>query len=143
MVALDESALLQLGLGHSTETHGPEVVRLRLDAQDAAELFVAIFLPLGDQVLVGVLLLEQIVVQFLGNLLLLVVQLVDVSRALVVDFEDFPDAFDLALAVVRLVFDVSHLILELLQALFDFLEAFWRLFGSESDDSGHRVYYFN
>ena len=61
--ALDDLALLELGLGHAADAVGGEVGVARLDAAQAAEVLVALLLPLGDQVLVGDLVLHAVVVQ--------------------------------------------------------------------------------
>ena len=63
MDALDDLALLELGLGHAADAVGGEVGVARLDAAEAAEVLVALLLPLGDQVLVGDLVLHAVVVQ--------------------------------------------------------------------------------
>ena len=63
MDALDDLALLELGLGHAADAVGGEVGVARLDAAEAAEVLVALLLPLGDQVLVRDLVLHAVVVQ--------------------------------------------------------------------------------
>ena len=55
--ALDDLALLQLVLGHPADAVGGEVGVPRLDAAQAAQVLVALLLPLGYQVGVGDLVL--------------------------------------------------------------------------------------
>ncbi len=64
MYALDDFAFFQLGLGNAANAVGGEVGISCLDAAQTAQVLVALLLPLGDQVAVGDLLLEAIVVQF-------------------------------------------------------------------------------
>ena len=64
MDALDYPALLQLALGHAADTVGREVGVAGLDAPEAAQVLVALLLPLGDQVAVSNLLLDAVLVQF-------------------------------------------------------------------------------
>ena len=63
MNALDYPALLQLALGHAADAVGGEVGISSLDAPEAAQILIALLLPLGDQVLVGDLVLHAVVVQ--------------------------------------------------------------------------------
>ena len=77
--ALDAFALLQLRLGHPTYARRVEVGLLGLDAAQAAQLLVALLLPLGDQARVRVPVLQQVVVQLPGDGFLLVVEIVDVA----------------------------------------------------------------
>ncbi len=70
---------LQRRLGHPTDTGTAEVGLLGLDALDTAQLLVALLLPLGDQRRVGVVVLEQVVVQRLRDGGARVVQVVDVA----------------------------------------------------------------
>ena len=61
--ALDDLALLELGLGHAADAVGGEVGVAGLDAPEAAEILVALLLPLGNQVPVRDLLLDAEIVQ--------------------------------------------------------------------------------
>jgi hypothetical protein len=60
-------------------------------------------LPLGDEVGVGISLLQQVLVQLLGDRLTLVVQLVNISRPLVVKSENRPQCLDLSLSFMGIV----------------------------------------
>ena len=60
MDALNYPALLQLALGHAADAVGGEVGVAGLDAPEAAQILVALLLPLGNQVWVGNLLLRFI-----------------------------------------------------------------------------------
>ena len=59
--------------------------------------------PLGDQLAVGVALFQQKLVQLLADRVPLVVNVVDVARALVVKLEDWPLRLDAPLALVRVI----------------------------------------
>ena len=63
MDALHYPALLQLALGHAADAVGREVGVAGLDAPEAAQVLVALLLPLGDQVTVSNLLLDAVLVQ--------------------------------------------------------------------------------
>ena len=60
-------------------------------------------LPLGDEVGVSISLLQQVLVQLLGDRLALVVQLIDISRPLVVKPENRPQRLNLSLSFVWIV----------------------------------------
>lgn len=53
----------QLAFGDPADAVGPEVGVPCLDAAQAAEVLVALLLPLGDQVLVGVSLLDAVLIE--------------------------------------------------------------------------------
>jgi len=124
--ALDDLALLELGLGHAADAVGGEVGVARLDAAQAAEVLVALLLPLGDQVLVGDLVLHAVVVQLSADGLPLVEEVEDVPGPLMVDLEDWPQCLHLSLALVRLRLGLPHLALQLLQGGLDQLPALGR-----------------
>ena len=63
MDALHNPSLLQLALGHAADAVGREVCVAGLDAPEAAQVLVALLLPLGDQVAVSNLLLDTVLVQ--------------------------------------------------------------------------------
>lgn len=104
--ALNLLVLLQLLSRHATDARAVEVRLFRLDAAQAAELhfqvsrlasrsqiqaklfqqiltylLVSLLLPLGNQVGVRVLILQQPVIQLLTDRLLLIVKVVDIPRA--------------------------------------------------------------
>ena len=87
-MTLDELVVGELVVGHATYAGGVEVGFGCLDAAQTAELLVPWLLPLGNQVGVGVALLEQPVVQLARDGLALVKEVVDVPRPLVVYLED-------------------------------------------------------
>lgn len=99
---LDLLVFLQLFLRHTADAGAVEVGLLCLDAGKATELkssfsralaiglkhkdtylLIALLFPLRDQVRIGVLVLEQPLIQLLADRLLLVVQIVNVPRACV------------------------------------------------------------
>lgn len=61
--ALNDLVFLELLSGHTTDASAVEVGLLGLDASEAAELLVTLLLPLCDQVLVGIVVLQQPFVQ--------------------------------------------------------------------------------
>jgi hypothetical protein len=77
--ALHDPALLQLVLRHPADAVGGEVGVPGLDTAQAAQVLVALLLPLGDQGRVGDLLLDAVVVQLPGDRLPPVVQIEQVS----------------------------------------------------------------
>ena len=72
--ALHDPPLLQLVLGHPADAVGGEVGVPRLDAPQAAQVLVTLLLPLRDEVRVGDLLLDAVVVELPGDGLAPVVQ---------------------------------------------------------------------
>ena len=74
---------------------------------------------LTDQVLVANRLLHAVIVQFLADRLTLVVEIVEVTRLLMVNFEYGPQSFDLALAFVWSQFGFTHFTFELVERRFD------------------------
>jgi hypothetical protein len=61
--ALHDPPLLQLVLRHAADAVGGEVGVPGLDAAQAAQVLVALLLPLGDQCRVGYLLPDAVVIQ--------------------------------------------------------------------------------
>lgn len=100
----DRLLLPQPSLGHATDARSVKVILLGLYAAQTAQLLVALLLPLGDEVRVAVAVLQQPVVEVLAYGLLVVVEVVDVTGALVRDLEDGPGALVLALAFVGGIF---------------------------------------
>ena len=137
MDALHDPPLLQLVLGHPADAVGGEVGVPGLDAPQAAQVLVALLLPLRDQVRVCNLLPDAVVVEVPGDRLAPVEQVEQVPgergqsclarrsspRLLVVDFEDRPECLNLPLALVVLGLGLPHLALELLQRGLDQLPA--------------------
>jgi hypothetical protein len=75
-----------------------------LDASQAAQVLVARFLPLGNQVSVSNFLLQAVVVQLTTDGLASIEEVVHVASFLMVDFEDGPQGFVDAFAFVRFSF---------------------------------------
>lgn len=61
-----------------------------LDAVQAAKTFIAWLLPLGDEVTVSMALIKAELIQLPGDLLPVVVEVIQVSAPLVIDLEDGP-----------------------------------------------------
>jgi len=128
--AFHDSPVLQLGLGHAADAVRAEVGIPGLNASQAAQILVALFLPFGDQVFVRQSLFDREVVELLGDGFPLVEEVVEIAGALMMDLEDGPEGFDLPLALVRFRFRFPHLLLQFVQRGFDQLPAFRRrLFG--------------
>ena len=79
--ALNDLVLLELLARHATDTGAVEVGLLGLNAAKTAELLVALFLPLGDEVSVGVGVFEEPVVELFADGGFFVVEVVDVAGA--------------------------------------------------------------
>lgn len=75
-------------------------------------LLIASLLPLCDQHLVRVPVLEQIFVKFLGDSFFLVVKLVDISAPLMRDLEDGPVNLMAGHIDSRCVFGIFHFVAE-------------------------------
>ena len=90
MHTLDNSSLFQFRFWHTTNAVGAEIGVPGLDAPQTAQILVALLLPLGDQICVGDLLVGAIIVKFLRDRLTFVVQIVNVSRLLVMQFKYGP-----------------------------------------------------
>lgn len=76
---LNRLVLLELRLGHSADTCGIEIRFFRLDTAQATQLLIALLLPLGNQVRIGILVLEQEIIKLLRDCFFLVVKFIDVS----------------------------------------------------------------
>lgn len=136
--ALDHFALFQLGLGNAANAVGAKVGVSRLDASEAAQVLVALLLPFGDQVLVGYVLVETVLVQLLADGVALVVEIVNVSGLLVMDLEDGPKRFRLAFALVWRRLRLAHLLLQLLERRLNQVPALWRRFAFVSQRHRNR-----
>ena len=90
MHAFDNTTLFQFRFRHATNAVGAKVGVTRLNASQAAKIFVAGFLPLGNQVGVGDFLVDAVLVQLTTDGLPPVEEIVDVSRFLMMNFEDGP-----------------------------------------------------
>lgn len=128
MHTLDHFALLQFRLGHSAHTIRAEICVTRLNAPQTAQVLVAGLFPLGDEIGVGDLLVDAVVVEFARDGLALVEQVVDVARLLVVYLEDGPEHLGLAFAFVRRRLGLAHLLLQLVKRGLDELPAIGRRF---------------
>lgn len=109
MDAFDDASFFQLGLGHSANAVCAEIGVTRLYAAQAAEVFVAGFLPFGNQIGVGDLLCNAVIVQFTTDGLATVEQIVNVTRFLMVNFEYWPQRFGDTFAFVRFSFSWNRM----------------------------------
>ena len=119
MNTLDDFSLLELSLGHTAHTIRSEIGVTRLNAPQAAQILISGLFPLGDEISIGYLLVDAIVVELLGNGLAFIVQIVDVPRLLMVNLEYGPENLSLAFAFVWRCFGFAHLLLEFVQRRLD------------------------
>lgn len=66
---------------HTANACAVEVGLLGLDTSQTAQLFIALLLPFRNQIAVGVAILEKPIIELLGDGFLLVIEIIDVSRA--------------------------------------------------------------
>lgn len=124
--ALHIAILFQLSSRHSADTRAVEVCLFRLDAAQAAELLVALLLPLGNEHRIGISILQQPLVQLLADGLLLVVEIVYVAAPLVRNLENLPLRHVLRARRRGLVLRILHLVRKDQEVIFDVAEALWR-----------------
>jgi len=113
---LHHPTLLEFLFGHAADAVGGKVGVAGLDAAEAAEVLVALLLPLGDEVAVGDLLLQAVVVEFSGDGLAAEEEVEHVAGLLVVDLEDGPEGLHLTLSLVRLRLRFAHFLVQLIQS---------------------------
>ena len=90
MNAFNNLPLFKLALGHAANTVGVKVRLAHLNAAQTAQVLVALLLPLGDKIAVGVSFSQAELEERLADGAPLVVQVINIARLLVVDFEDGP-----------------------------------------------------
>lgn len=96
---------------------------LGLDAPQTAQILVALFPPLRNQIHISVALFQQIGIQLLGDGLFFVVEIVNVPGPLVVDSEHVPEQLVLLFSFAGLVLCVFQLVGEFLEHVFNVGEA--------------------
>jgi len=96
----DNLSFFKFLFGHSANAVGSKVCVPGLDASKTAQILIPLLLPLCDQVCVSVLLFDAKVVQFSGNGFSPVEKVEDVTRFLVMNFENWPQGFHFSLALV-------------------------------------------
>lgn len=126
MGAFNDPSDFQLALGDSADAVGSKVGVSGLDATQAAQVLVALLLPLGNQVLVCVAFLYTVVIQLSADGFPFVEEVVDVSTPLMMQSENWPKGLHLSLSLVRLCFSFSHLLIQLVQSGLDELPSVWR-----------------
>lgn len=125
MSALNDSAHFQLAFGDSADAVGPKVGVPSLDAAQAAEVLIALLLPLGNQVFVSIALLDAVLIELSADCFPLIEEIKDVTCFLVVDPEDGPEGLHFPLPFVWLRLRFSHLLIQLVQRGLDQLPAIW------------------
>lgn len=125
MSALNDSAHFQLAFGDPADAVGAKVGVPSLDAAQAAEVLIALLLPLGNQVFVSIALLDAVLIELSADCFPLVEEIKDVTCFLVVDPEDRPEGLHFPLPFVWLCLSFSHLLVQLIQRGLDQLPAIW------------------
>lgn len=87
---LHRLVILDILSRNPTDTSSFVNVLLSLNAPQTAEILVSLLSPLGNEILIGIPLLQKICIQLFGDGLLLVIQLIDISRPLVMDAINVP-----------------------------------------------------
>lgn len=123
MSALDDFALLEVLAGNSAHTDSALVKVRGLNTGDATEGVIAGFLPFCNQGWVGPPLLQQPLIEFPGNLLLLIVLLEDESRPLMIQPDDLPERLVFAFAFVRFTLGFAHSTLDVFEHRLDVVPA--------------------
>lgn len=104
MNALHNLSLLQLCLGNSANAVRAEIGVSRLDATQAAQVLVAGFLPLGDEIGISDAFFQAILVQLSRDDFAAHKHIVNVAGFLVMDFEDGPQRLVDSFSFMRLSF---------------------------------------
>ena len=142
MNALDDFFLfIQTGFGHSANAIGSVIGVANLHTAKTAQVFVALFLPLGDQCLVSNLVLQTKIVQFSCDGLSFVEQIVNVTTSLVMNLKDRPKRFYLTLSFVTFALRLSHFSLQFFQRRFNQIPSF-RRFRVRAQPSNFRHLFF-
>lgn len=124
--ALNDPSNFQLALGDSANAVSSKVGVSCLDAAQAAQVLVALLLPLGYQVLVCIAFLYAVVVQLSADGFSFVEEVENVPTALMVQPEDRPQGLHLSLPLMRVRFSFSHFLVQLIQRGLDELPSVWR-----------------
>lgn len=126
--ALYGLVIFQLGFGDAADAGGAEVCFFGLYAAEAAELFIALLLPLCYQIRVGIVVLQEPVVKGFAYGFFLIVKVVYVSRPLMGNLENRPQHLILLLPFVGGVLGIFHLVCKLEEGVLYIFEAIrWRL----------------
>lgn len=123
MGAFDDPSDFQLALGDSTDAVGSKVGVSCLDATQAAQVLIALLLPLSNQVLVCIALLYAVLIQLSADGFSFVEKIIDVSTPLMMQPENWPEGLHLSLSFMRLCFSFSHFLIQLVQSGFNKLPA--------------------
>lgn len=121
--AFNDSPHFQFAFGHSTDAVGSEVGVPRLDAPQAAEVLITLFLPLCNQVFVSVPFLDAVFIKLSADSFSFIEEIEDVTCFLMVNSEDRPKGFHFPLPFMRLSLRFSHLLIQLIQRGLDQLPA--------------------
>lgn len=91
MNALNNTSFLQFTFWDSANTIGSKVCVSCLNASQAAQVLVARFLPLCDQICIRDFLIQAIIVKLSADGFSAIKQIVNVSGFLMMNFEDGPE----------------------------------------------------
>lgn len=126
--AFNDSPHFQLAFGDSADAVGSKVGVPCLDTPEAAEVLIALFLPLCNQVFVSVSLLDAVLIELSADSFSFIEKVKDVTCFLVVDPEDRPEGFHFPLPFMRLSLSFPHLLVQLIQrGLYQLPAIRWRL----------------
>lgn len=111
MNALNHSVGFQFAAWHATDALRAKIGVFRLDASQAAQVFVSGTLPLCNEHRIRHALLQTPFIQLTADGLSLVIQIVNVARSLVVNLKDGParldDAFSLMCRIFHCIYQTA------------------------------------
>lgn len=134
--ALDDATHFQLAFGNPANAVGAKVGVPSLNAAQAAQVLIALLLPLCNQVFVCIAFFNAVFIEFSAYGFPFVKEVKDIAGLLVMDPEDGPQRFHFPLPLMGFSFSFSHLLIQFIQRWFDQLPAIWRCFPA-SFDFGH------
>lgn len=116
MSAFNDPSDFQLALGNSADAIGSKVGVSCLDATQAAQVLVALLLPLGNQVLICIAFLYTVLIQLSADGFPFIEEVEDVSTPLMMQPENWPKGLHLPLSLMGLRFSFSHFLIQLVQS---------------------------
>lgn len=122
---------------HSANARTLMDILLALNTSQTAQVFVSLLSPLGNEITISVIFLQQVSIQLFGNGLLLVVQLVDISRSLMMNPINVPQQLVLFFSFSRSILGVFQFIAKLVENLGNVVKSSRWSFGSGRSDLDH------
>lgn len=130
MSALNDTTHFKLALRNPTYAVCSKVSVSGLNATQTAQIFIALFLPFSDQILVCIALSDAVLIELSTDGLPLVEEVEDVTAALVVKSEDWPQRLNFTFALMWLGFSFAHFLVQLVESRFYELPPIWRRFST-------------